>query len=65
MRIMISDYRRRTIRNEARKVIGKYNDKELKEFVKSLSSFINGYSGYEEPPSIEDQLTRPNRPNRK
>ena len=43
---MVSDYRQKTIRNEARKLIGKYNDEELEIFVKSLSSFINGNNGY-------------------
>ncbi len=46
VKIMVSDYRQKTIRNEARKLIGKYNDEELEIFVKSLSSFINGNNGY-------------------
>ena len=46
VKIMVSDYRQKTIRNEARRLIGKYNDEELKIFVKSLSSFINGNNGY-------------------
>ncbi len=46
VKIMVSDYRQKTIRNEARRLIGKYNDEELEIFVKSLSSFINGNNGY-------------------
>ena len=46
VKIMVSDYRQKTIRNEARRLIGKYNDEEVEIFVKSLSSFINGNNGY-------------------
>jgi len=57
---MISDYKRGIIRNDARRLIGKYNDEQLEIFVKCLSAFINGSeTSHNDHPVVP--LIRPNK----
>ena len=39
---MVSDYRRKIVRNEVRRMIGKFHDEELDLFVKGITGFLGG-----------------------
>tara|TARA_B100000131_G_C18125501_1_gene614526 strand:- start:741 stop:923 length:183 start_codon:yes stop_codon:yes gene_type:complete len=51
------------VRNEVRKVIGKFNDDELELFVEGINGFLSGYERSSPSPNKKDRqlLKRPKR----
>ena len=60
---MVSDYRRKIVRNEVRRMIGKFHDEELDLYVKGITGFLGGYDRPLPIPTKEKErlLKRPNK----
>tara|TARA_B100001996_G_C18620667_1_gene577582 strand:+ start:452 stop:652 length:201 start_codon:yes stop_codon:yes gene_type:complete len=60
---MLTEYRMKVVRNEVRRVIGKFNDDELRMFVEGIYGFLNGYD--QSSPSLNKKERQPlKRPNK-